>query len=79
MSDQDQSGPDRSGPDRSGHDHDEDPPPGPPRGALAALLLVIVLAGAFMFVMHRLNQAGQLQDCIASGRTNCAPIDTQRR
>ena len=65
--------------DQSGPDQDNDPPPGPPRGALMALLLVIILTGAFMFVMHRLNQAGQLQDCIASGRTNCAPIDTQRR
>jgi hypothetical protein len=70
---------DRSGHDQSGHDHDEAPAPGPPRGALLALLLVAVLVGAFMFVMHRLNQAGRLQDCVASGRTNCAPIDTQRR
>ena len=65
--------------DHPGPDHDNDPPSGPPRGALIALALVIVLAGAFMFVMRRLNQAGQLQDCIASGRTNCAPIETQRR
>jgi hypothetical protein len=63
-------------------DHDDDdgePPSGPPRGALMALLLVLVLAGAFMFVMNRLNQAGRLQDCIASGRTNCAPIDAQHQ
>jgi hypothetical protein len=63
----------------SDHDDREEPPPGPPRGALMALLLVIVLAGAFMFVMTRLRQAGQLQDCVASGRTNCAPIDTQHQ
>lgn len=61
----------------SSHDPDNDPTPGPPRGALVALLLVIVLVAAVMFIMHRLNQAGQLQDCVASGRTNCAPIDTQ--
>ena len=70
---------DQSGHDQSGHDQDDEPPSGPPHGALVALLLVIVLVGAFMFVMHRLNQAGRLQDCVASGRTNCAPIDTQRR
>jgi hypothetical protein len=61
------------------HDDHGEPPSGPPRAALMALLLVLVLAGAFMFVMNRLNQAGRLQDCIASGRTNCAPIDTQHQ
>jgi hypothetical protein len=65
--------------DRNDDDEDNQRPSGPPRGALIALLLVLVLAGAFMFVMNRLNQAGRLQDCIASGRTNCAPIDTQRQ
>jgi hypothetical protein len=54
----------------------EDPPSGPPRGALIGLLVVVVLAGAFFFVMHRLNQAGRLQDCVASGRTNCMPIES---
>jgi hypothetical protein len=44
-----------------------------------ALLLVAVLIGAVMFIMNRLRQAGQLQDCVASGRTNCAPIDTQHQ
>jgi hypothetical protein len=63
----------------SDHDRDDEPPSGPPRGALLALLLVIALMGAFMFVMHRLNEAGRLQDCVASGRTNCAPIDTNQR
>jgi hypothetical protein len=61
------------------HQSGDEPPSGPPRGALVALLVVILLVGAVMFVMHRLNQAGQLQDCVASGRTNCAPIDTQQK
>jgi hypothetical protein len=63
----------------SDHDNEEEQPSGPPRGPLIALLVVVVLAGAFMFVMHRLNEAGQMQDCLASGRTNCAPISTQRQ
>jgi hypothetical protein len=58
---------------------DDDPSPGPPRGALIALLVVVVLIGAVMFIMNRLNQAGRLQDCVASGRTNCAPIEPQRQ
>jgi hypothetical protein len=57
-------------------ERDEDPAPGPPRGALMALLLVVALVGGFMFIMHRLNEAGRMQDCFASGRTNCAPIET---
>lgn len=58
-------------------EHDDNPPPGPPRAALAALLLVVALVGGFMFLMHRLTDAGRLQDCVASGRTNCAPIDAR--
>jgi hypothetical protein len=69
MADEEQSPPDRK----------EEPPSGPPRGALVALLLVVALIGAFMFVMHRLTEAGKLQDCIASGRLNCAPIATQHQ
>jgi hypothetical protein len=53
------------------------PRPGPPIGALIALLVVVVVAVTFMFIMHRLTEAGRLQDCLASGRTNCAPISTQ--
>jgi hypothetical protein len=58
-------------------EREDDPPPGPPRAALVALLLVAALVGSFMFVMHRLTDAGRLQDCVASGRTNCAPIDAR--
>jgi hypothetical protein len=50
---------------------------GPPIGALIALLVVVVVAVTFIFIMHRLTEAGRLQDCLASGRTNCAPISTQ--
>ena len=58
-------------------DHNEEP--APPLGALIGLLLVILLVGVVMFVMYRLHQSAQMQDCLASGRTNCAPIDTQQR
>lgn len=60
-------------------EQDDDPPPGPPKGPLVALLLVLALGAAFWFVMHRLNEAAQIQDCVASGRTNCAPIETRQR
>ncbi len=62
---------------QTGPGHDNVAPPGPPCGPLIALLLVIALAPALLFVMHWLDQEGQMQDCFAFGRTNCAPINTQ--
>jgi hypothetical protein len=32
-----------------------------------------VLGG--IFLIHELGRAARLQDCVMSGRTNCAPID----
>jgi hypothetical protein len=52
---------------------------GPPRGALVALALMVALIIAVVFVMHRLGDAARIQDCVASGRTNCAPIEAGRR
>ena len=57
---------------------DEDPGPNP-RRALIGLIAIVALIGAVLFIMHRLNQAAQIQDCVSSGRTNCAPIDTPAR
>ncbi len=56
---------------------DDDPSP-PPYRALIGLVAIVVLVVGVLFIMHRLNQAAQIQDCVASGRTNCAPIETQR-
>ncbi|HXA25202.1 MAG TPA: hypothetical protein VNW90_23200 [Acetobacteraceae bacterium] len=57
---------------------DDDPGPNP-RRALIGLIAIVALIGAVLFIMHRLNQAAQIQDCVASGRTNCAPIETSPR
>ena len=48
--------------------------PNSPRRALAGLVAIIVLIVLVLFVMYRLHQAAQIQDCVASGRANCAPI-----
>jgi hypothetical protein len=45
---------------------------------LAGLLAIVALIVAVLVIMNRLNQAARIQDCVASGRTNCAPIETQR-
>ena len=40
--------------------------------------LVVVLVLGILFVMQQLRHAAAVQDCIASGRTNCAPITWAR-
>ena len=57
---------------------DNDPGPNP-RRALVGLIALVVLVCAVLFIMHRLNEAARIQDCVASGRTNCAPIETPSR
>ncbi len=44
--------------------------------ALIGLLLLIGLLVGVLFVVHELQGAARMQDCLASGRTNCAPIDS---
>jgi len=45
--------------------------------ALVGLVVIVLLVIAVLFIMHRLEQGAKMQDCLASGRTNCAPIETQ--
>jgi hypothetical protein len=46
---------------------------------LVALLFLVVLAiGGWLLVTH-LMDANKMQDCVMSGRKNCAPIDTAGR
>jgi hypothetical protein len=52
---------------------EEDPKSSPWR-AMVGLGLIVVLILGVLFVMHELQHAAALQDCVASGRTNCAPI-----
>jgi hypothetical protein len=54
--------------------------PGPnPRRALIGFIAIVAMVVAVLFIMHRLRQAAEIQDCVVAGRTNCAPIDTQSR
>jgi hypothetical protein len=57
---------------------DRTPEPNP-RRALIGLVAIVALVVAVLFIMNRLKQATQIQDCVASGRTNCAPIEAPRR
>ena len=51
--------------------------PDPRWMALLRLLLVIGLALGGVLLVRELRHISQLQDCVMSGRSNCAPIDTK--
>ena len=45
------------------------------RAAVVGLIVIIVLVIGGYYLATALRENGKLQDCLASGRTNCAPID----
>ena len=55
-------------------DQDDDSPEPSRRGALLAILVVLVLVGCAWWAMSALRGAGAVQDCVMAGRSNCAPI-----
>jgi hypothetical protein len=46
---------------------------------LVGLGLILVLILGMLFVMQQLRHASTIQDCVASGRTNCVPIAAGQR
>ncbi len=46
------------------------------RGAVIGLLVTAALVILGLILVKVLGDAGRLQDCVMSGRSNCAPIDT---
>ncbi len=49
---------------------------GAPRRPLVLLVVFVVLAVMGWFLIQNLWASSKLQDCMMSGRKNCAPIDT---
>jgi hypothetical protein len=43
--------------------------------SLAGLAVVLALAVASLYLVQHLRAVSDLQDCLMSGRTNCAPIN----
>jgi hypothetical protein len=48
--------------------------PDPRRAAAAALIVTVLLVLGAVFLVHMLSRSATLQDCVMSGRTNCAPM-----
>jgi hypothetical protein len=44
------------------------------RGPMAALVVVLVLVVLGFVLTQALRKNSNIQDCVASGRTNCAPV-----
>jgi hypothetical protein len=49
------------------------------RGSLIALGVVVLLFVVGWILAHELYVGGKMEDCVMSGRTNCAPIDAPSR
>ena len=41
---------------------------------MIALLVIVVLCLGGYFLFNRIRASNGLQDCVMSGRTNCAPV-----
>jgi hypothetical protein len=48
--------------------------PDPRRGAVVGLVVTVLLVLGGVLLVHVLGRTAKLQDCVMSGRTNCAPI-----
>ncbi len=56
-----------------------EPDPGDNRaGAIAGLVIAIVLLAVGIWLARNLTAASKLQDCVMSGRTNCNVIEPAR-
>ncbi|HTB67812.1 MAG TPA: hypothetical protein VK727_16435 [Steroidobacteraceae bacterium] len=49
--------------------------PDPRRAAVVGLIVTVLLVLGGVLLVHVLSGTAKLQDCVMSGRTNCAPID----
>ena len=49
------------------------------RPAVIGLVLVLVLVVAGYFLVTALRRNAEMEDCLISGRRNCAPIETPAR
>ena len=58
-----------------GGNHDQGSGDGSRRAAVIGLILVLALVAIGYFLVNALRNESNLEDCLMSGRTNCAPLD----
>jgi len=63
------------GPDPQSKDPDDEEDRPSPFGWFPIVILIVLIVGG-LFVMFELRDVSNIQDCVQSGRKNCAPIDT---
>jgi len=56
-------------------DNRDDDGGGNRRGALIALAAMALIVVAGYYLLNALRDEGRREDCLMSGRTNCAPLD----
>lgn len=56
-------------------DNRNDDDDGSRRGAVIGLVITGLIVVAGYFLMNALRNEGKVEDCLMSGRTNCAPLD----
>jgi hypothetical protein len=61
------------GPSMAGDDEDDSSR----RGPLIAMGVVVLLVVVGWLITQALHNSTRLEDCLMSGRTNCAPVQTQ--
>ena len=49
--------------------------PGAREDSVASLIVIAALLAAGLWLTGALRHNGAIQDCVAAGRSNCAPID----
>jgi hypothetical protein len=55
--------------------HDDGPEPDSRRPAVIGLIVVLALVVIAYFLVNALRKNANLEDCLMSGRSNCAPIE----
>ena len=47
---------------------------GLPRGPIAAVVFIVLLVVGGLWLASAIRADSRMQDCVMSGRTNCAPV-----
>ena len=63
------------GPGRVSEPRDDGPEPDSRRAALIGLAVVLLLVVASYFLVGALQRNAEMEDCLMSGRRNCAPLE----